>query len=314
MCRAIVSNRPGSRGCPARALLGQPDHRWIVVGHGGPSLELWNCFFYDVGPSWTEIQRPGLERFGDVAAWLSGNDRRPGQPLLIDPAGRADPRIDAFFASQRMTARAEATNRKYAQAIRVWLNFLLARGVCWDQARVADVEAFKFWRRTDDRNPLRVQGSTFGGDVAALCALYDWTAHRFGVANPRRPCRRPTRSHPRRPTRHARQHRRPLGDLRTSGLDRLPRRPSRRAEQEEQCARKWGYATPRDNALSWSPYQEATTTTTSHPAARAAQRSAVPHGNDRRQDRRTKLPARILRVDVAAVQPQVLGRDRWAAG
>jgi len=34
--------------------------------------------------------------------------------------------------------------------------------------------------------------------------------------SPRRPCRRPTRGNPRRPARHARQYRRPLGDLRTS--------------------------------------------------------------------------------------------------
>jgi site-specific recombinase XerD len=145
---------------------------------------LWNCFFYDVGPSWAGIRCLALEPFGDVAAWFRDHDRRHGQPLLIDPDGRADPRIDACFASRRMTARADATNRKYAQVIRVWLNFLLARGVGWDQATAADIEAFKFWRRTDDRNPLRVQGSTFGGDVAALCALYDWTGHRFGVANP----------------------------------------------------------------------------------------------------------------------------------
>jgi hypothetical protein len=127
---------------------------------------------------------PVLEPFGDVSAWFRGNDRRPGQPLLIDPDGRTDPRIDAFFASRRMTARADTTNRKYARVIRVWLNFLLARGVRWDQATAADIVAFKFWRRTDDRNPQRVQASTFGGDVAALCALYDWTGHRFGVASP----------------------------------------------------------------------------------------------------------------------------------
>jgi hypothetical protein len=154
------------------------------VGQTGPSLGLWNCFFYDDGPSWAGMRCPVLAPFGDVAAWFRGNDRQHGQPLLIDPDGRADPRIDAFFASRRMTARADATNRKYARAIRVWLNFLLARGARWGQATAADIEAFKFWRRTDDRNPLRVQGSTFGGDVAALCALYDWTGHRFGVASP----------------------------------------------------------------------------------------------------------------------------------
>src|SRR5947208_1370209 len=89
---------------------------------------------------------------------VAGGD---GQPLLIGPDGYPDARIDGFFSSARMSNRAEATNRKYAWAIRAWLNFLLARGVAWDRARPVDVEAFKFWRRTDERNPGRVQGSTF---------------------------------------------------------------------------------------------------------------------------------------------------------
>ena len=66
------------------------------MGQAGPSLGLWNCFFYDVGSSWTGIRCPVLEPLGDVAAWFRGNDRRPGQPLLIDPDGRTDSRIDAF--------------------------------------------------------------------------------------------------------------------------------------------------------------------------------------------------------------------------
>jgi hypothetical protein len=46
------------------------------------------------------------------------------------------------------------------------------------------MEALKFWRRTDERNPGRVQGSTFGGDMAALCSFYDWTSYRFGIPSP----------------------------------------------------------------------------------------------------------------------------------
>jgi hypothetical protein len=64
------------------------------------------------------VRSPVLEPFGDVAAWLRGGGRRDGQPLLIGPDGYPDPRIDAFFCSRRMTNRAEATNRKYAFAIR----------------------------------------------------------------------------------------------------------------------------------------------------------------------------------------------------
>jgi len=143
-----------------------------------------DCFFYDVNPSWAGVRSSVLEPFGDVAAWLPGGGRRDGQPLLIGPDGYPDARIDGFFSSARMSNRAEATNRKYAWAIRAWLNFLLARGVAWDRARPVDVEAFKFWRRTDERNPGRVQGSTFGGDMAALCAFYDWTSCRFGVPSP----------------------------------------------------------------------------------------------------------------------------------
>jgi integrase len=144
----------------------------------------WNCFFYDLGPSWAEVSSQELESLGDIPAWFRANGRRDGQPVLIGPDGHPDPRIDAFFSSRRMAARSPGTNRKYAFSLRVWLDFLVARGVPWDAAREKDVEAFKFWRRTDERNPRRVQGSTWAGDVAALCALYDWAAPRFGVANP----------------------------------------------------------------------------------------------------------------------------------
>jgi integrase len=192
MTRFYAPHSPASLGGPGRPQTAvcrfdaplRVRQRCLCMGQNGPALALWNCFWYDTGPSWAEVEDLVLEPLGDIPAWFRGNGRRRGQPLLIGPDGRADPRLDAFFSSRRMTTRAEATNRKYAFAIRVWLNFLLARGPAWDRAGAADVEAFKFWRRTDDRNPLRVQGSTFSGDVAALCALYDWCAPRFGVANP----------------------------------------------------------------------------------------------------------------------------------
>src|SRR5947208_1370208 len=56
------------------------------MGQNGPSPGLWNCFFYDVNPSWTDGRSSVLEPFGDVAAWLPGGGRR-GWPAVVDRPG-----------------------------------------------------------------------------------------------------------------------------------------------------------------------------------------------------------------------------------
>lgn len=73
-----------------------------------------------------------------------------------------------------MRNRAEATNKRYAYSLSVWVNFLASKGKEWDSADENDVMDFKFWRRSDIRNPRRISGSAWGNDLAALSTFYDW--------------------------------------------------------------------------------------------------------------------------------------------
>jgi hypothetical protein len=57
-------------------------------------------------------------------------------------------------------------------------------GRCWDATGAEDVEAFKFWRMTDEANPQRVAGGTVSDNLDAVSAFYNWAAARYGVRNP----------------------------------------------------------------------------------------------------------------------------------
>ncbi len=144
----------------------------------------WRVFFVDLA------QRPALSdplaaRFTDkLPGLLRSHDRAAGQPFLLRPTGRPDPRVNAFFACYPMSARDPDTWRKYAYALGIWLNFLAARSVSWDGAVPEDVEAFKFWRMADERNPQRVAPGTVEGNLIALSVFYGWAAPRYGIASP----------------------------------------------------------------------------------------------------------------------------------
>jgi hypothetical protein len=75
--------------------------------------------------------------------------------------------VNTFFSRYPMTARDPDTWRKYAYALGMWLNFLAARAVGWDNAVPEDVEAFKYWRMADERNPQRVAPGTVTGNLIA---------------------------------------------------------------------------------------------------------------------------------------------------
>ncbi len=110
--------------------------------------------------------------------------RRSGQPFLLGPGGRPDPRVNAFFTTYPMTARDPDTWRKYAYALGLWLNFLALRGQGWQQAVAADVEAFKFWRMADPANLQRVAAGTFKTDLVTLNVFYGWARRHHKVASP----------------------------------------------------------------------------------------------------------------------------------
>lgn len=66
----------------------------------------------------------------------------------------------------------------------MWLGFLDAVDCCWSDATAEHVDAYKFWRMTDERNPRRVAGGTMRSGLIAINAFYEWAAPRFSVVNP----------------------------------------------------------------------------------------------------------------------------------
>ena len=56
-----------------------------------------------------------------------------GTPILIDPAGRIDPRLAYFLRRSRFAFLAEETKHAYAKDYRLFFTFLHQREKYWDQ-------------------------------------------------------------------------------------------------------------------------------------------------------------------------------------
>jgi site-specific recombinase XerD len=92
--------------------------------------------------------------------------------------------MNAFLGSARMRGVAEGTRRKYAFELSIWLGFLDATDCCWSNATPDDVDAFKFWRMSDELNPRRVAGGTVRSGLVAISSFYEWAENRCQVKNP----------------------------------------------------------------------------------------------------------------------------------
>ena len=155
----------------------------MAVLTGGEPAD-WRVFFVDPAQR-PVLSDPLVARFADkMPDLLRSHDRVAGQPFLLGPYGRPDVRVNTFFSRYPMTARDPDTWRKYAYALGMWLNFLAARGAAWDNAVPEDVEAFKYWRMADERNPQRVAPGTVTGNLIALNVFYSRAAGRYGVVSP----------------------------------------------------------------------------------------------------------------------------------
>jgi len=127
---------------------------------------------------------PVLTGLPSLAELAKQNGTRSGRFFLLDPDGIPDRRVNAFFASPRVRSRAEATAKKYAIGLGIWLSFLDTVGRWWWEASEDDVAEFKFWRMTDPGNPERVSGGTVHGNLVAVSCFYQWVGRRYDVVNP----------------------------------------------------------------------------------------------------------------------------------
>lgn len=121
---------------------------------------------------------PVLERAfaTSMSRELASTYGQESRPFFVDMTGRVHMELNSFFRSARMRSRSVGTNRKYAYSLKTWLNFITLRGQLWDDVTEDDVLDFKFWRRTDVRNPGRIGGSAWSSDLAALTVFYEWAS------------------------------------------------------------------------------------------------------------------------------------------
>jgi integrase len=145
----------------------------------------WQVFWCDPACAAVDFEAdPVLAGLPSLAEWAERHGTRPRQPFLLHTDGRSATEVNEFFASSGMRSAAEQTRRKYATELVTWLAFLDVIGRRWSDAGADEIDAFKFWRMTDEANPRRVAGGTVRSGLVAISAFYEWAEHRYGVANP----------------------------------------------------------------------------------------------------------------------------------
>ena len=120
--------------------------------------------------------RPQLDAWAGIDSRERALSIEPGTPILIDPAGRIDPRLAYFLRRSRFAFLAEESKNAYAKDYRLFFTFLHQREKYWDQADHEDVDDYESWRRRSEDNPRRIGGSKWARELAAFKLLYGWAA------------------------------------------------------------------------------------------------------------------------------------------
>jgi site-specific recombinase XerD len=117
---------------------------------------------------------PLLDQWSAIDSRERALNIEPGTPILIDPAGRIDPRLAYFLRRSRFGFLAEETKHAYAKDYRLFFTFLHQREKYWDQADHEDIDDYEAWRRRSEDNPRRIGGSKWVRELAAFKLLYGW--------------------------------------------------------------------------------------------------------------------------------------------
>jgi site-specific recombinase XerD len=134
----------------------------------------WDLYWTSRGAVIPHGFLPLLDEWRDVDVrerQLGIEDRTP---ILIDPQGRIDPRLAAFFRRSRFARLALGSRQSYAKDYRLFFSFLSARGRHWDEADPDDMDDYEAWRRRSSDNPSRIGGAKWQRELAAFKLLYDW--------------------------------------------------------------------------------------------------------------------------------------------
>lgn len=138
--------------------------------------------FSSSGAKHVQQPDPVLERAfsTSLSRELASTAGQESRPFFVDGKGQLHFALNAFFNGARMRSRSAGTNRKYAYSLKTWINFITLRDQAWNDVTEDDVLDFKFWRRTDLRNPGRISGSAWSSDLAALMVFYEWASRHLG--------------------------------------------------------------------------------------------------------------------------------------
>ena len=117
---------------------------------------------------------PLLDQWSAIDSRERALNIEPGTPILIDPAGRIDPRLAYFLRRSRFGFLTEETKHAYAKDYRLFFTFLHQREKYWDQADHEDIDDYEAWRRRSEDNPRRIGGSKWARELAAFKLLYGW--------------------------------------------------------------------------------------------------------------------------------------------
>ncbi|MEU5548007.1 site-specific integrase [Streptomyces sioyaensis] len=85
-----------------------------------------------------------------------------------------DPLLSLYVQSRPFRGYTAETKRNYATDIALLLTALWARGKTWLEATPKDLEDYEDWRRFATDNPVRVGGSKWDRELAAIASLYSW--------------------------------------------------------------------------------------------------------------------------------------------
>lgn len=138
----------------------------------------WLLEFYDSARPFAAVDDliPGV---GDVYARAVANKAKNGTPYFLRPDGRSDARINLFWRDSGVRTLKVTTQHRYAWSLKVWLDFLEAYEVEWDNVTVDVLAAFKDWRMSAEDAEQHVEPGTFRLDLAALRRFYQWASARY---------------------------------------------------------------------------------------------------------------------------------------
>ncbi|MFJ5817489.1 site-specific integrase [Streptomyces sp. NPDC093108] len=135
-------------------------------------MDEWRLFWVGAGGTPAGSGVSVLDGWRDLAGREEGLKIRTGQPILIDPTGRSDPRLSEIFRHREFARKAQGTKETYAPDYRLFFTFLWQRGLGWDQATDDDLDDWEDWRRRAEGNPGRIGGAKWARELAALSLFY----------------------------------------------------------------------------------------------------------------------------------------------